>query len=108
MVCWCVFQYLLDEQWVLGDTLHGFQQEAAHGHALRLGVGHTSKLCDRLLNWADVLTGVLCDMGGVVYTSVHYDCGGVAFTGKHCDSYDAAFTGVLCDRGGGYSYWCAR
>ena len=35
------WQDLLDEQRVLGDTLHGFQQEAAHGHTLRLGVGHT-------------------------------------------------------------------
>lgn len=55
------------------------------------------------LSWADVLTGVLCDMGGVVYTSVHCDCGGVAFTGKLCDRYDVAFTGVLFDCGGGYS-----
>ena len=35
------WQDLLDEQRVLGNTLHGFQQEAAHGHALRLRVGHT-------------------------------------------------------------------
>lgn len=31
---------------------------------------NTSKLCDRLLSWADVLTGVLCDMGGVVYIMI--------------------------------------
>ena len=32
---------------------------------------NTSKLCDRLLSWADVLTGVLCDMGGVVCVCVY-------------------------------------
>ena len=32
---------LLDEQWILCDALHGFQQVTAQGHALGCRVGHT-------------------------------------------------------------------
>ena len=51
------WQDLLDEQRVLGDTLHGFQQEAAHGHALRLGVGHTFLKPNKENNVSHTATG---------------------------------------------------
>ena len=38
-VCVCVFPtYVLDDERVAGDSLHGFEQEAGQGHALTPGV----------------------------------------------------------------------
>lgn len=38
-VCVCVFPtYILDDERVAGDSLHGFEQEAGQRHALTPGV----------------------------------------------------------------------
>ena len=70
---------------------------------------NTIKLCDRLLSWADVLTGVLCDMGGVVYIMIvvvlHLLVNSVTGTMLHLLVYCVIVevvivTGVLGDRDG--------